>query len=135
MSVTGDPEGLSMKIGSSTGDTIAGTFAFSAILASLLRREKTGDGEFVDVSMTDCLIVLLYDEPWDCYDTLRLSRRQGNRIMRFSPFNCYRAKDGEVVLGAASEKEWDDILEMIDQEDIKYLSKLSSVSDRIQNNQ
>lgn len=135
MSVTGDPEGPSMKIGSSMGDTIAGTFAFSAILASLLRRAKTGDGEFIDVSMTDCLIALLYDEPWDCYDTLGLSKRQGNRIMRFSPFNCYRAKDGEVVLGAASEKEWDDILEMIDQEDIKYLSKLSSVSDRIQNNQ
>ena len=69
--------------------------------------------------MTDCLIALLYDEPWDCYDTLGLSKRQGNRIMRFSPFNCYRAKEGDVVRGAASEKEWDDILEMIDQDDIQ----------------
>lgn len=48
------------------GDTIAGTFAFSAILASVLRSAKTGHGEFIDVSMTDCLIALLYDEPWDC---------------------------------------------------------------------
>ena len=77
-----------MKIGSSMGDTIAGTFAFSAILASLLRRAKTGDGEFIDVSMTDCLIALLYDEPRDCYGTLGLSKKKGIRIVRCSPFNC-----------------------------------------------
>ena len=123
-----------MKIGSSMGDTIAGTFAFSAILESLLRRAKTGHCEFIDVSMTDCFIALLYDEPWDCYDALGLNKRQGSRIMGFSPFNCYRVKDGEVILGAASEKEWAKILEMIDQDDIKYLRRLSNVSDRIKNN-
>ena len=134
MSITGEPDGLPMKIGSSMADTIAGTFAFSGILASLFRREKTGLGEYIDVSMTDCLISLLYDEPWDCFAALGLKKRQGNRIMRFSPFNCYAGKDGTVVLGAASEKDWISILKMIDQADLQYEDKFSSISKRIENN-
>ena len=134
MSITGEPDGLPMKIGSSMADTIAGTFAFSGILASLFRREKTGLGEYIDVSMTDCLISLLYDEPWDCFEALGLKKRQGNRIMRFSPFNCYAGKDGTVVLGAASEKDWISILKMIGQADLQYEDKFSSISKRIENN-
>ena len=134
MSITGEPDGLPMKIGSSMADTIAGTFAFSGILASLFRREKTGLGEYIDVSMTDCLISLLYDEPWDCFTDLGLKKRQGNRIMRFSPFNCYAGKDGSVVLGAASEKDWISILRMIGQADLQYEDKFSSISKRIENN-
>ena len=134
MSITGEPDGLPMKIGSSMADTIAGTFAFSGILASLFRREKTGLGEYIDVSMTDCLISLLYDEPWDCFTALGLKKRQGNRIMRFSPFNCYAGKDGTVVLGAASEKDWISILRMIGQADLQYEDKFSSISKRIENN-
>jgi CoA:oxalate CoA-transferase len=134
MSITGEPDGLPMKIGSSMADTIAGTFAFSGILASLFRREKTGLGEYIDVSMTDCLISLLYDEPWDCFAALGLKKRQGNRIMRFSPFNCYAGKDGTVVLGAASEKDWISILRMIGQVDLQYDDKFSSISKRIENN-
>lgn len=134
MSITGEPDGLPMKIGSSMADTIAGTFAFSGILASLFRREKTGLGEYIDVSMTDCLISLLYDEPWDCFTALGLKKRQGNRIMRFSPFNCYAGKDGLVVLGAASEKDWISILRMIGQADLQYEDKFSSISKRIENN-
>ena len=134
MSITGEPDGLPMKIGSSMADTIAGTFAFSGILASLFRREKTGLGEYIDVSMTDCLISLLYDEPWDCFTALGLKKRQGNRIMRFSPFNCYAGKDGSVVLGAASEKDWVSILRMIGQSDLQYEDKFSSISKRIENN-
>jgi len=134
MSITGEPDGLPMKIGSSMADTIAGTFAFSGILASLFRREKTGLGEYIDVSMTDCLVSLLYDEPWDCFAALGLKKRQGNRIMRFSPFNCYAGKDGTVVLGAASEKDWISILRMIGQVDLQYDDKFSSISKRIENN-
>ena len=134
MSVTGEPDGLPMKIGSSMADSIAGTFAFSGVLASLFRREKTGRGEFIDVSMTDCLVSLLYDEPWDCFEALGLNQRQGNRIMRFSPFNCYAAKDGAVVMGAASQKDWLAILEMIDQPDLQQDKKFSNISNRIENN-
>ena len=119
MSVTGQPEGTPIKIGSSMADTIAGTFALSGILASLIQRNKTGIGEFIDVSMIDCLISLLYEEAWDCFDELGLEKRQGNRIMRFSPFNFYSAADGGIVFGAATEKDWLAITDRIGREDLR----------------
>ena len=133
MSVTGQPEGTPIKIGSSMADTIAGTFALSGILASLIQRNRTGIGEFIDVSMNDCLISLLYDEAWDCFDELGLEKRQGNRIMRFSPFNLYSAADGGIVFGAATEKDWLAITEMIGREDLKTSPIFSNLGDRIKN--
>ena len=133
MSVTGQPEGTPIKIGSSMADTIAGTFALSGILASLIQRNRTGIGEFIDVSMNDCLISLLYDEAWDCFDELGLEKRQGNRIMRFSPFNLYSAADGGIVFGAATEKDWLAITEMIGREDLKTSPIFSNLGDQIKN--
>ena len=133
MSVTGQPEGTPTKIGSSMADTIAGTFALSGILASLIQRNKTGIGEFIDVSMNDCLISLLYDEPWDCFGELGLEKRQGNRIMRFSPFNFYSAADGGIVFGAATEKDWLAITDMIGREDLRTNPIFSNLGNRIKN--
>ena len=133
MSVTGQPEGTPTKIGSSMADTIAGTFALSGILASLIQRNKTGIGEFIDVSMNDCLISLLYDEPWDCFGELGLEKRQGNRIMRFSPFNFYSAADGGIEFRAATEKDWLAITDMIGREDLRTNPTFSNLGNRIKN--
>jgi hypothetical protein len=84
MSITGDPTGLPSKTGASLSDGIAGTFALAGILGALYQRHETGLGQFVDVSMADCLVSLIFDEPFECY-RLVLAHRQGNRIARFSP--------------------------------------------------
>ena len=94
MSVTGLPGQPPMKAGTALSDAIAGTFAMSGVVAALYDREKTGVGQFVDVSMVDCLFSLLFDDPIDWYEQLGTPVRQGNRILRFSPVNTYRALDG-----------------------------------------
>src|SRR5262249_39827077 len=78
MSITGDPAGSSSKTGASLSDGIAGTFALAGILGALYQREQTGLGQFIDVSMADCLLSLIFDEPFECYDALGLAHRQGN---------------------------------------------------------
>src|SRR5262249_44518880 len=93
MSITGDPAGQPSKTCASLSDWIAGTFALAGILGALYQRDETGLGQFIDVSMADCLRSLIFDEPFECYGDLGLARRQGNRIARFSPFNTYRAAD------------------------------------------
>ena len=85
MSITGAPDGPASKTGSSLSDGIAGTFAVSGILAALFQRSRTGLGQSVDVSMADCLVALMLDEPFDIYGQIGLDLRQGNRIARFSP--------------------------------------------------
>ncbi len=63
MSITGDPAGQPSKTGASLSDGIAGTFALAGILGALYQRHETGLGQFIDVSMADCLLSLIFDEP------------------------------------------------------------------------
>ena len=134
MSITGEPDGPAQKAGSPLSDGIAGTFALSGILGALYQRTRTGKGQFIDVSMSDCLVSLLLDEPWDCYDDLGLPLRQGNRIMRFSPFNTYPASDGTVALGAATQADWIALLDLMGRSDLKDSPNHMDPGWRISNN-
>ena len=134
MSITGEPGSHPQKAGSPLSDGIAGTFAVSGILAALLQRQRTGEGQFIDVSMADCLVALISDEPWDCYEALGLPYQQGNRIMRFSPFNTYSAADGQVALGAATPKDWIALLDLMGRQDLKSDPDFMDTGWRILNN-
>ena len=118
MSVTGLPGQPPTKAGTALSDAIAGTFAMSGVVAALYDRVKTGAGQFVDVSMVDCLFSLLYDDPIDWYERLGVPVRQGKRIMRFSPVNTYRTHDGWAVLGAATADQWHGMLKAIGRADL-----------------
>jgi crotonobetainyl-CoA:carnitine CoA-transferase CaiB-like acyl-CoA transferase len=115
MSLSGDPEGPPAKAATPMSDAITGIFASNGITAALFNREKTGEGQSIDVAMADCLFSLVFDEPIDCYEALGVQARQGNRIMRFSPFNTYEAKDGWLVIGTATHSEWLALLDVMGQ--------------------
>ena len=134
MSITGDPQGPPMKAGSALADTIAGTFAFAGILAALLHRIRSGEGQHVDVSMVDCLLALVLDESPDVWPTLGLPMRQGNRIPRVSPFNVYPTTDGWIVIGTASDAEWARLLDAINRTDLKADASFMSRAWRLANN-
>lgn len=134
MGITGAPGGPPMKAGSPLSDCISGAYAALGIVAALQEREKSGTGQAIDVSMTDCLVSQLLDEPLDCYAGLGLEARLGNRIMRFSPFNAYPTRDGWVALGAATHEEWCSLLEAMDRNDLRGDADFMSVAWRIANN-
>jgi CoA:oxalate CoA-transferase len=134
MSITGDPAGLPSKTGASLSDGIAGTFALAGILGALFQRHATGLGQFVDVSMADCLVSLIFDEPFEHYPDLGLAHRQGNRIARFSPFNTYRAADGAVAIGAGTSADWVKLLKVMRRDDLLTSSDFMNPGWRIENN-
>ncbi|CAN0479558.1 unnamed protein product, partial [Phaeothamnion confervicola] len=63
MSMTGRPGEPPVKTASALSDAVAGSFASQGILAALLHRERTGEGQDIDVAMADCLFSLIFDEP------------------------------------------------------------------------
>ena len=134
MSITGDAKGKACKAGSPLSDGIAGTFAVTGILGALFQRGRGGKGQFIDVSMTDCLVSLMLDEPLDCYEELGLQLRQGNRIMRFSPFNTYPTRDGDVAIGAATHDDWVALLDIMGRNDLLDRNDFMTTSWRIANN-
>lgn len=135
MSITGQDGAPPTKAGSPVSDAIAGVFAAMGIVSALLHRHRTGEGQAVDVSMADCLFSLIFDEPLDCYARLGLNPRQGNRIMRFSPFNAYRSSDGWVTIGAATNEDWLALLEVMGRGELRDDKQLMSVGWRLANNE
>ncbi len=135
MSVTGHAEGPPTKAGTPLADTISAGFAFSGILAALYHRESTGLGQFVDVSMVDTLFSLLFDDPIDCFEELGLNFQQGNRLVRFSPFNTYPTKDGWIVICCGTDEMWKRICEAIRKDELGLEENWSRMDWRVSNNE
>jgi formyl-CoA transferase len=133
MGISGDPDGAPAKAGSALSDCIAGAYAALGIVSALNERNRSGKGQAIDVSMTDCLFSLVMDEPLDCYAALGLSARQGNRIMRFSPFNAYATQDGWVTIGCATDAEWRALLGAMGRADLLQDPDMMNVGWRIAN--
>jgi formyl-CoA transferase len=134
MSITGEPQGSAGKAGSPMSDSVAGTFAMSGVLGALYQRERTGRGQWIDVSMADCLLALILDEPLDCFEGLGLPYRQGNRMTRVSPFNTYPAKDGVVAIGIGLRPDLVQLLEEMGRQDLLESEDFMNTSWRIGNN-
>jgi len=106
VSITGTPETPS-KVGISVADIAAGMYAFSSILAALLRRTTTGEGAMLDISMFDALAEWMgYPAYYTGYGGAPLPRT-GARHAAIAPYGPYVAGDGHVVyLGLQNEREW-----------------------------
>jgi itaconate CoA-transferase len=106
VSITGTPETPS-KVGISIADIAAGMYAFSSILAALVRRAKTDTGALLDISMLDALSEWMgYPAYYAGYGGTPLPRT-GARHAAIAPYGPYVAGDGHVVyLGLQNEREW-----------------------------
>jgi len=134
MSVTGSNDSPPIKTGSPISDAISGAYAAMGILGALFHKQRTGQGQEIDVSMADCLFSMIFDEPFDCYDQLSIPQKQGNRIMRFSPFNVYETKDSWLAIGVATNNDWVELLNVIGKEELQNDLNMMNVGWRIQNN-
>ncbi|MBV8704824.1 MAG: CoA transferase [Acetobacteraceae bacterium] len=105
ISVTGTPEQPS-RVGVSAADIATGMYAQSAVLAALLRRERSGQGAHVSVAMLDALA------EWMTYPMYRTAYadsplpREALSHPALAPYGAHRAKDGQVIFGLQNEREW-----------------------------
>ena len=105
LSITGT-EAEPAKVGISVADISAGMYAFSSVLAALLRRERTGDGSALEVSLFDSLAEWMSYPVYYSYGGAP-PPRSGARHAVIAPYGPYTAGDGRVVyLGLQNEREW-----------------------------
>ena len=113
VSITGTPETPS-KVGISVADIAAGMYSYSGILAALLRRERTGEGAALEVSLFEALAEWM---GFPAYFTLyggKEPRRSGARHASIAPYGPFRCGDGEIIfLGIQNEREWERFCEVV----------------------
>jgi itaconate CoA-transferase len=132
VSITGTPE-VPSKVGVSIADIAAGMYAFSSILAALLRRARTGEGAILDVSMFDALAEWMgYPAYYTGYGGSPLPR-SGAAHAAIAPYGPYTAGDGRVVyLGLQNEREWARFCaEVLEQPSLATDPRFSANADRV----
>ena len=106
MGLTGEPDGMPMKVGASLADIFTGMMGCEGILASLYRREKTGEGERIDVSLFDSVLATLCYQAQGYLMTGDVPTRLGNRHSSLTPYETFRTKDSYVIIGAGNDSLW-----------------------------
>ena len=133
MSVTGHPESPMCKCGPSIGDNYTGTYLALGIMMALFQREKTGEGQRLDVSMVDTLFSVL--ENFVVMYTVGgiTPKRQGNIDPSAAPFDSFVAKDGEFVMGCGVDKMYVSLCEAMGREDLITDPRYITNQDRCDN--
>jgi crotonobetainyl-CoA:carnitine CoA-transferase CaiB-like acyl-CoA transferase len=133
MEVTGFPDTPPVRLGVAAGDLVSALYMIIGLLAALRYREKTGKGQTVDISMMDSLFSFLFDESLDVYVERGIPIRTGNRRIRLTPFNSYKAKDGYVVICSAADSHWANLLKAMGREDLMDDPRYKKLDQRMAN--
>ena len=103
MSLTGEPEGQPMKVGVGIADVMCGMYATIGILAALRHRDRTGEGQHIDVALVDTQMAWLINEGTSYLATGRVPERRGNGHPSIVPYHVFEASDGHVIVAVGND--------------------------------
>ena len=118
MSVTGDEHSAPLRVGYPVADTMGGITAAFAIMAALFQRERSGAGEFIDVSMLESTVVAM---GWVVSNWLIAGVRpkpMGNENMTASPSGTFRTGDGLLNIAANKQEQFETLCRLLGREDL-----------------
>jgi crotonobetainyl-CoA:carnitine CoA-transferase CaiB-like acyl-CoA transferase len=107
MSVTGYPDTPPTKVGTSLGDINAAVHAAFAIMAALWHREKTGEGQYIDVSMQEAMVSIMEGAVVRWTVGREILGPIGSHNTNESPMAAYRCKDGYIIIGTVGNEHWE----------------------------
>ena len=124
LSITGEPGGGPVRPGASIGDITAALFATVAVQSALLERERSGEGQHVDIGMLDCQVAIMENAFMRYFALGQIPQPLGTRHPSSTPFQAFPTADGHVVVAimGGSTDQWPlfcaaiDHVELIDDE-------------------
>jgi crotonobetainyl-CoA:carnitine CoA-transferase CaiB-like acyl-CoA transferase len=136
MSVTGEaddlPGGGPMKVGVPIVDLVTGHYAVIAVLAALARRERTGEGDFIDLSMLDVQANMLANQAMNHLLTGATPRRWGNSHPNIMPQQVFHCRDGAIVLAVGNDVQFQRLGRALDRPDLGDDRRLASNAGRVE---
>ena len=134
MSITGESKDRPpMKVGAPITDITAGLLASSGILAALVHREKTGEGQKVDTSLFEAGIVHTYWQSAIAGATGQSPGPLGSAHPLTAPYQAFKTKDKWITVGASNQNTWLMLLKAINRQDLQENAMFSSNLSRKKN--
>lgn len=127
--IVGEADRPPARMGVSIGDSLAASYACMGILAALHHRDKTGEGQIIDVALYESVLQVMEAMVTE-YDVLGHKRtRSGSILPKLAPSNVYPAKDGEFFIGGNNDAIFARLAKAMDMphlsEDVKYQTHLA----------
>jgi len=147
MSITGHPDdsgdgdamndGSSgpVKVGVAVCDLFTGMYAATSILAALAHRDRSGEGQHIDLALMDGQIAMLANQGANWLVGNTIPGRMGNKHPNLVPYNAYPARDGHLIIACGNDSQFQRLCAALGAEALGEDSRFASNSDRIANRQ
>ncbi len=133
MSLTGDPDGEPMKVGVPIADLMAGMYAAVATLAAVRHRERTGEGQFIDIGMLDTHVAWLANQGMNYLATGENPPRLGNQHPNIVPYQVVPTADGHIVLSVGNDATFERFCDVADCKELLDDPRFSTNAERVRN--
>ena len=132
LSVTGSPEEPA-KVGVPISDLNAGLYASHAILAALLARVRTGQGQYIDTSLFEAALAYTIWESNEYWATGMTPQRLGTAHRLSAPYQVFATANGWIAIGAANQRNWELLARALDRVDLLQNAAFATNADRMAN--
>jgi len=133
MDITGTADGPPVRAGVAVTDYLAGLYAFSGILLALRNRDRTGNGEHVDIALFDSMLSTLSMPAGIVQATGTTPHRVGNDHPSIAPYEGLRTRDGFVMIAAANPRLWKQLCAAVEVPHLVDDSRFLTNTDRVRN--
>jgi len=117
MSITGEPDGMPMKVGVAITDVVTGLYAAISVLSGLYARTQGQSGRAFDVALTDCTLASLVNVVQGVLLTGQRPVRFGNAHPQIVPYEAFATSDGHLVLAVGTDAQWQRFCKAVGRDD------------------
>ena len=133
MAITGEPGGPPTKHGMSIADIGAGMWAALAIVTALLARDRTGEGQYIDISLLDAQISWLTYAAGSYFATGENPARYGSAHSSIVPYQPFATADGYLMLAVGNDRLWQQFCTVVDRPELGTEPGFATSAERVVN--
>ena len=133
MSVTGDPAGQPQKVGVAVTDILTGVYSATAILAALVQRGRTGQGQHIDMALMDVATSIMANQALNYLTTGTAPGMMGNAHPNLAPYAVFDCADGWIILATGNDAQYRRLCGLLDLPDMATDAAYLTNADRIAN--
>ena len=106
ISITGEPNRPPVRVGTSISDITAALFTAIGIVSALRHRDRTGEGQLVDVAMLDGMVAVLENAIVRHFATGEIPQPLGSQHPAITPFEAFESADGYIIIAIGNDSLW-----------------------------
>ena len=135
MSITGERDGRPgagpQKVGVAITDLTGGLYAVIAILAALLRRQASGEGEYIDLALLDVQVAALANQAANYLVSGRVPQRQGNGHPNIVPYQGFSTADDPIIVAVGNDGQFRRLCRLLGRSELAGDPRFSTNSERV----